>query len=82
MESDCCQESSVSSNAQENGSCYPILIGCGDKDIPMELKAVEMWHATEPNSQVMVFKNAGHLVNMDVPSEFNKVVIDFILRVK
>ncbi len=61
---------------------YPILIGCGDKDIPMELKAVEMWHATEPNSQVMVFKNAGHLVNMDVPSEFNKVVIDFILRVK
>ncbi|MEG0899434.1 MAG: alpha/beta hydrolase [Oscillospiraceae bacterium] len=61
---------------------YPVLIGCGDKDIPMELKAIEMWHALEPNSEVVVFKNAGHLVNMDASSEFNKVVIDFVLRAK
>lgn len=61
---------------------YPILIGCGDQDIPMELNAVEMWHTSEPNSQVMIFKNAGHLVNMDVPIEFNKVVMDFILCAK
>lgn len=61
---------------------YPILIGCGDKDIPMELKAVEMWHTSEPDSEVVIFKNAGHLVNMDVPAEFNKVVLDFLLRTK
>lgn len=61
---------------------YPILIGCGDQDIPMELKAVEMWHKLEPNSEVIVFKNAGHLVNMDVPIEFNKIVIDFVVRTK
>ena len=61
---------------------YPILIGCGDKDIPMELKAVKMWHELEPNSEMIIFNNAGHLVNMDVPHEFNKIVIDFILRAK
>ncbi len=61
---------------------YPILIGCGDKDIPMELKAVEMWHELEPDSEVIILNNAGHLVNMDAPQEFNKVVIDFVLRAK
>lgn len=61
---------------------YPLLIGCGDKDIPMELKAVEMWHDSEPISEIIIFKDAGHLVNMDVPGEFNKTVIDFILRAK
>ncbi len=58
---------------------YPLLIGCGDKDIPMALKAVEMWHKLELDSKVIVFDNAGHLVNMDVPYEFNKVVINFLL---
>ncbi len=57
---------------------YPLMIGCGDKDIPMEEKMVELWHNDEPNSKVVIFKNAGHLVNMDVPEKFNKIVIDFI----
>ncbi len=61
---------------------YPVLIGCGYKDIPMALKAIEMWDNLEPDSEVIVFKNAGHLVNMDPSHEFNKVVIDFILRAK
>ena len=43
-----------------------------------EEKMVELWHNDEPNSKVVIFKNAGHLVNMDVPEKFNKVVIDFI----
>ncbi|NLW15838.1 MAG: alpha/beta hydrolase, partial [Erysipelothrix sp.] len=59
---------------------YPVLIGCGDKDIPMQLKAVKMWHKLEPNSEVVIFKNAGHLVNMDAPDQFNETVIDFIKR--
>lgn len=59
---------------------YPLLIGCGEKDIPMELKLIEMWHEREPKSEVVVFKGAGHLVNMDTPTEFNKVVMDFIHR--
>lgn len=56
---------------------YPLLIGCGEHDIPMEHKAVELWGANEPTCQVVVFKGAGHCANMDVPQQFNKVMEDF-----
>lgn len=57
---------------------YPLLIGYGGKDVPMEAKAAEMWNKSEPESKLVVFKNSGHLVNMDVPEEFNKVIEQFI----
>ena len=50
---------------------YPLLIGCGKFDIPMELTAVEQWKRNEPDCKVIVFENAGHCVNMDVPQEFH-----------
>lgn len=50
---------------------YPLLIGCGKFDIPMELTAVELWKKNEPDCKMIVFENAGHCVNMDVPQEFN-----------
>lgn len=56
---------------------YPLLIGCGKFDIPMELAAVEMWKNTEPQAEVVVFEDAGHCVNMDVPHKFNEVMEKF-----
>ncbi|MCM1542424.1 MAG: alpha/beta hydrolase [Blautia sp.] len=56
---------------------YPLLIGCGRHDIPMELTAVEMWKEGEPDCKVVIFENAGHCVNMDVPREFNRVMEEF-----
>ncbi|MDE7184931.1 MAG: alpha/beta hydrolase [Lachnospiraceae bacterium] len=56
---------------------YPLLIGCGQFDIPMELAAVETWKHTEPQSIVVIFDNAGHCVNMDVPQRFNEVLEAF-----
>ncbi|SDX80998.1 Pimeloyl-ACP methyl ester carboxylesterase [Eubacterium barkeri] len=68
-------------NKRQTGiRCYPLMIGCGDKDIPMELTAIEMWHKEEPDSKVVIFKDAGHLVNMDVPDTFNEIVLDFMLH--
>lgn len=62
-------------NTQETATRkYPLLIGCGQQDIPMEQLAVEMWREREPNSSVVLFENAGHCVNMDVPQEFNKAL--------
>lgn len=57
---------------------YPLLIGCGKFDIPMELEAIKAWKDTEPNCKVVIFENAGHCVNMDAPQEFNKVMEDFL----
>lgn len=56
---------------------YPLLIGCGKYDIPMELSAIEMWKKNEPECRVIVFEDAGHCVNMDTPQKFNAVMEDF-----
>lgn len=56
---------------------YPLLIGCGKYDIPMELQAVEMWKKSEPEAKTVIFDNAGHCVNMDAPEEFNRVMEAF-----
>jgi len=56
---------------------YPLLIGCGEHDIPSELSAVEMWKKSEPECKVILFKEAGHCVNMDVPQQFHKTLEEF-----
>lgn len=56
---------------------YPLLIGCGRYDIPMELSAVEMWKKTEPECDMIIFEGAGHCVNMDVPQKFNEIIEKF-----
>lgn len=58
---------------------YPLLIGYGKHDIPMEQKAVALWKKSEPDCEVVVFENAGHCVNMDVPQRFNEVMERFWL---
>lgn len=56
---------------------YPLLIGCGKYDIPMELSAIEMWKKNEPECRVVIFQDAGHCVNMDMPQKFNTVMEEF-----
>ena len=56
---------------------YPLLIGCGKFDIPMELQAVKDWKSREPQLKVAIFENAGHCVNMDMPQKFNEVMEEF-----
>lgn len=56
---------------------YPLLIGCGNFDIPMELEVIKQWKISEPNCRVVIFEDAGHCANMDVPQEFNKAMEDF-----
>jgi pimeloyl-ACP methyl ester carboxylesterase len=60
-----------------NPRYYPLLIGCGEHDIPMELTAIKMWSDSEPNCEAVIFKDAGHCVNMDVPHEFNAAIEKF-----
>lgn len=65
-------------NAHKTGKrAYPLLVGCGEHDIPMEYEAVRAWKKTEPQCRVSVLKNAGHCVNMDAPDEFNELLEGF-----
>lgn len=56
---------------------YPLLIGCGKHDIPMELSAIKMWKENEPECSVIIFEGAGHCVNMDTPNKFNAAMEEF-----
>lgn len=56
---------------------YPLLIGCGEHDIPMELTVTELWKEKEPGCSCVIFADAGHCVNMDAPHRFNAILESF-----
>lgn len=56
---------------------YPLLIGCGQYDIPSEHTAIEQWKKSEPDCNLAILQGAGHCVNMDVPELFNKTLEQF-----
>lgn len=59
---------------------YPLLIGCGEHDDPIAREAVRQWKEHEPDCQMVIFENAGHCVNMDVPQCFNLTMENFWMR--
>ncbi len=62
---------------QTTPRAYPLLIGCGKHDIPMELDAIEMWKKNEPECKAVILEEAGHCVNMDAPQQFNQTLEAF-----
>lgn len=56
---------------------YPLMIGCGRYDIPMELAAIQSWKKNEPECEAVIFEGAGHCVNMDTPRQFNETLEKF-----
>lgn len=58
---------------------YPLLIGCGENDIPMEIEIVNEWSASE-NCEKVILQEAGHCANMDNPKEFNRCLEEFWLN--
>lgn len=58
---------------------YNLLVGCGEHDIPMEIEIVNNWAEYE-NCDKIIFGNAGHCVNMDVPQEFNICLEKFLQK--
>ncbi|WP_346938438.1 alpha/beta hydrolase [uncultured Clostridium sp.] len=59
---------------------YPLIIGVGEYDNNMAIRVSKMWAETEPNSKFVIFKNAGHIVNMDIPNEFNNILESFFKK--
>lgn len=51
---------------------YPLLIGVGEHDNEMAIKASKQWAESEPTARFVIFAGAGHIVNMDTPDAFNK----------
>lgn len=58
---------------------YPLLVGCGEHDIPMEIDIVNEWSASE-NCDKAILQGAGHCANMDTPKEFNDCLEAFWIK--
>ena len=62
-------------------SCLLIsLIRAGAKDAPDARANYDNWAKGIPNAKKAVFPNAGHLVNIDMPKEFNQAVLEFLSK--
>ena len=56
----------------------PTLIVTAEYDIPACIEIADLMERDIPDSKKVVFKDASHLMNIDEPEEFNKLVLDFI----
>ena len=56
----------------------PTLIICGRDDLLTPVKFSEYLRANIPNSTLKVLDDAGHMVMLEKPKEFNKILEEFI----
>lgn len=58
----------------------PTLVVSGDEDIPPVLDGAELLMKSIPNARKAVIHDAAHLMNLEHPEEFNRVVLDFLME--
>jgi pimeloyl-ACP methyl ester carboxylesterase len=54
------------------------LIVVGDLDMPEMLPAADRLSREIPNARKVVIPGAAHMVNLEYPEDFNRVVLDFL----
>ncbi len=56
----------------------PILFIYGDRDEPIFATVGEQVVKKAPHAQQVAFTNTAHMLNMEQPDEFNRIVLDFL----
>lgn len=56
------------------------LVIYADKDVPFVNTVAEWYRKTIPDATKIEIKNAAHMLNMEQPEEFNRVVSEFLRR--
>ena len=59
----------------------PTLVICGEKDEPF-LDPSRQMHEAIPGSKLVIISGAGHGPQMETPAEFNRVLADFLAKVR
>jgi 3-oxoadipate enol-lactonase len=67
---------------QVNAIRCPTLIVAGDRDTTVSLASKEFLHCAIPGSQLLVVPDSGHATPYDQSEIFNRVVLEFIERMK
>jgi pimeloyl-ACP methyl ester carboxylesterase len=60
----------------------PTLLVAGGSDHPEILRGVELIAAAIPNSQTSIIPHTAHFPNMEQPDIFNRMLLEFLARVK
>ena len=58
----------------------PALLLWGDRDVAVEPASAEELHRRWDNSEVVMMDGVGHMPYEEVPEEFNRIALDFLLR--
>jgi pimeloyl-ACP methyl ester carboxylesterase len=58
----------------------PVLIVYADKDLEIINEATALMDSTISDSKAILMKGPAHMLNMESPTEFNRIVIDFLKR--
>ena len=58
----------------------PALLLWGDRDVAVEPALAEELHRRWDNSEVVMMAGVGHMPYEEVPEEFNRIALDFLLR--
>jgi pimeloyl-ACP methyl ester carboxylesterase len=56
----------------------PTLLIVGDYDIPDKLALTQKLTAEIPNARQVIIPGVAHMVSLEKPEEFNRVVLDFL----
>jgi pimeloyl-ACP methyl ester carboxylesterase len=59
----------------------PAQIICGEKDEPF-LEPSRQMHEAIPDSELEIIPGAGHGPQMETPAEFNRVLTEFLAKVR
>jgi 3-oxoadipate enol-lactonase len=59
----------------------PTLLIVGEYDIPEKIELVGQLVAEIPNARQIVISDAAHIVSMEQPEEFTRVVLDFLAHI-
>jgi 3-oxoadipate enol-lactonase len=57
----------------------PALAIAGDADMPDMVVIADLLTSHTAGAQQAIFPNVAHMVNMERPAEFNRLVLDFLL---
>ena len=63
------------------GMRVPALIVTADHDNPACIEIAALMELTIPNARKVVMPDTGHIMNMEHPQEFNRIVLNFLAKV-
>jgi 3-oxoadipate enol-lactonase len=61
-----------------NGVTVPTLVVVGDRDVPCFIEMARVLSTSIPGAQQRIVRGAGHMVNMEQPTEVNGLITEFL----